>query len=37
VIAEEGAIVLKHGSEQGGELAVLGDLIQARIDQRKGG
>jgi hypothetical protein len=38
VIAEEGAIALKHGSELGGELVrILDDCIQARIDQRKGG
>ena len=38
VIAEEGAIVLKHGSEFGGDLVrILDDCIQARIDQRKGG
>ena len=38
VIAEEGAIALKHGSELAGELVrILDDCIQARIDQRKGG
>jgi hypothetical protein len=38
VTAEEGAIVLKHGSEFGGDLVrTLDDCIQARIDQRKGG
>ena len=38
VTAEVGAIVLKHGSEFGGDLVrTLDDCIQARIDQRKCG